>query len=104
MPIDAETFERGEQRASVEDRIRAFFREHPERAYDTHEVAVAVTDVDASSVPSELPRELVGDVQYVLGLTTVYTLLEELVDNGALDRRVVEREEGPRSYYREPRV
>lgn len=100
MPIDPDTFEQGGERYSIEHRIRKFLRDNHDRAYNVHEVAEAVMDTGWSETNVEdLPGR--GDLfGWVLDVATVSSILDELVDHGVLERRVVDVGEGERSYYR----
>ena len=99
MPISVDAFERGSERCSVEQRIVAFLRENDRQAYNVREVAEAVMETGWSeaNVERTVDRELVG---CIVDLATVSSILDRLVDHGALERRVVDAGAGERSYYR----
>lgn len=101
MPVDAETFDQGRNRYSIENEILGFLQDNPERAYNLHEITVEVMAIDwaESNVDSDQFEEVVG---CVLDLATVNSILDHLVDNGQVDRRVLDHGQGERSYYRAP--
>lgn len=100
MPIDRKTFERGAERYSIENEIIHFLHENRDRAYNVHEITLAVMEPgwsESNVDPAEDFDEYLG---CVLDLATVSSILDGLVDNGALERRIVDIGEGERSYYR----
>lgn len=101
MPIDGETFESGDERHSIENEIIHFLYENREEAYNVREVAEEVMDVgwSESNVGGADVEAVVG---CALDLATVNSILDKLVDNGRLERRVVDAGQGRRSYYRAP--
>lgn len=101
MPIDTGTFEGGEERYSIEDEIVHFLHENRDRAYNVHEIAVKVMQPDWSGADSESP-DIEAFVGCVLDLATVSSIVDSLVDNGGLKRRIVDDGDGERSYYRAP--
>lgn len=101
MPIDAQTFERGVERGSVEREVIRFLYANRDRAYDVYEVtAEIVGDGWAEAAASEsFESEL--SVGQILDVATVKSILERLVHNGGVDRRVVDVDgDGERSFYR----
>ena len=101
MPIDAETFAAGEERYSIENEIVHFLHANRERAYNVREIAEAVMDPgwSESNVESAPFDEVIG---CVLDIATVNSILDTLVDDGGLERRIVDVGDGERSYYRAP--
>ena len=101
MPIEREAFERGEERYSIEDEIIHFLQENRETAYNVHEITVEVMEPGWSEANVEDPdsKEFVG---CVLDLATVSSILDQLVDNGGLERRILDAGQGKRSYYVAP--
>ncbi|WP_232688747.1 hypothetical protein [Halobacterium zhouii] len=100
MPISKTQFEQGEERYSIENEIVHFLHEH-EEAYNVLEITEAVIDTGWSEANVEEP-ELDSIVGCVLDLATVSSILDTLVDNGMLERRIVDAGHGERSYYRGP--
>lgn len=100
MPIDSETFEQGGERYSIEDRILAFLQDDRNRAYNVHEIAEEVMDIGWSEANVEDQPDEADLFGWVLDVATVSSILDKLVDNGVLERRVVDVGEGERSYYR----
>ncbi|WP_115863868.1 hypothetical protein [Halorussus litoreus] len=115
MPISVDAFERGGERYSVEERIVEFLRENDQQAYNVREITEAVMETGWSETNVE--RELDGEFDdeldsqpddgldgellgCIVDLATVSSILDRLVDHGALERRVVDAGEGERSYYR----
>lgn len=101
MPIDRAQFEAGEERYSIENEIVHFLHEHPDRAYNVHEVTVEVMETGWSEANVEAD-EFEDVVGCFLDLATVSSILDSLVDNGGLQRRIVDVGDGERSYYRAP--
>ncbi|MFC6827165.1 hypothetical protein [Halopelagius fulvigenes] len=101
MPIDGETFESGDERPSIENEILRFLHGNPEEAYNVREIAERVVDLgrSESNVGDADIEEFVG---CALDLATVNSILDKLVDNGRLERRIVDAGRGRRSYYRAP--
>lgn len=101
MPIDSETFERGKERYSIENEIIHFLQENRDRAYNVHEITVEVMEPGWSeaNVSADDFDDFVG---CVLDLATVSSILDALVDDGRLNRRVLDAGQGERSYYQAP--
>ncbi|WP_435180163.1 hypothetical protein [Halorussus sp. AFM4] len=99
MPIDLDTFERGGERYSIERRILTFLRENDHQAYNVREIAEAVMDTGWSEANVDYPvdEDLIG---CIVDVATVSAIVDRLVDNGALERRIVDTGDGERSYYR----
>ena len=101
MPVDRETFEgRGEERYSIENDVISFLHEHRDEAFNVREIAVAVMDPGWSEANVEEPAEFETYLGCFLDLATVNSIVDTLVDNGALERRILDVGEGERSYYR----
>ena len=101
MPIDAETFEnRGEERYSIENDIISFLHDHRDEAFNVREIATAVMDPGWSETTVERSAEFEVYLGCFLDLATVSSIVDALVDNGALERRILDVEDGERSYYR----
>jgi hypothetical protein len=99
VPISLDEFERGGERYSIEDRVLSFLQDNDERAFNVGEITEAVMETGWSE--SNVDRTA-GDgdhVGWVLDVATVSAILDRLVDNGALERRVVDTGSGERSYY-----
>jgi hypothetical protein len=101
VPIDKRTFEEGAERYSIEDRIVHFLHDNPDQAYNVREITEAVmepgwSEANVDSLDSE---DFAG---CVLDFATVSSILDGLVDNGGLERRIVDAGQGERSYYRAP--
>jgi hypothetical protein len=101
MPIDRETFAAGEERFSIENEIIHFLHEHTDRAYNVREITVAVMDPGWSEANVEEP-DVEDFAGFVLDLATVDSILDKLVDNGALERPIVDVGQGEQSYDRGP--
>lgn len=101
MPITAKQFDRGEEEYSIEYEIVRLLNDNPERAYNVHEITVEVMETGWSeaNVESGDFEEFVG---CVLDLATVSSIMDRLVDNGRVDRRILDDGEGERSYYAAP--
>lgn len=101
MPVNADTFERGDERYSIENEIIHFLHENRERAYNVHEITVEVMETgwSESNVESYDFEAFVG---CFLDLATVSSILDALVDNGRAERRILDAGQGERSYYRAP--
>ena len=100
MPISLEQFERGGQRYSIEERILTFLRENSEQAYNVLEVTEEVMETGWSESNVDYPVEDGDLIGCIVDVATVSAILDRLVDNGALDRRIVDTGSGERSYYR----
>ena len=101
VPIDSETFEKGEERYSIENEIVHFLHENSERAYNVREITVEVMEPGWSEANVEA-NDFEDVMGCVLDLATVSSILDKLVDNGGLHRRIVDAGDGRRSYYRAP--
>ena len=101
MPIDTETFKAGEERYSIENAIVHFLHANRERAYNVREITVEVMDPGWSEANVE-SREFDDLIGCFLDLATVNSILDTLVDDGGLKRRIVDVGDGERSYYRAP--
>ncbi|WP_137283814.1 hypothetical protein [Halorussus salinisoli] len=99
MPIAIDTFEEGGERYSIEDRIVEFLRENDQQAYNVREITEAVMETGWSESNVDHPIENGELIGCILDLATVSSILDQLVDHGALERRVVDAGEGERSYY-----
>lgn len=99
MPIDLDRFERGGERYSIEDKVREFLQANDDYAYNVTEIAdeVMETGWSEANVDCPLDSEIAG---WVIDVTTVSSILDRLVDNGVVERRVVDTGLGARSYYR----
>ena len=100
MPIDVETFLDGDERYSIENEIIYFLHDNREQAFNVHEVTKAVMEPGWSERNAEQPidgDELIGAL---LDVATVNGILDKLVDNGGVERRIVDDGDGKRSYYR----
>ena len=100
MPISLDRFERGGERYSIEERILTFLEEHDQQAYNVREITEEVMETGWSESNVEQPFGDEEHVGWVLDVATVSSILDRLVDNGALERRVVDTDTGERSYYR----
>lgn len=100
MPVPKETFEQGEERYSIEHTIIQFLRENSERAYNLHEITVEVMEPRWSKTTLASDAEFEEYVDCFLDLATVSSILDALVDNGVLERRILDRDGVERSYYR----
>jgi hypothetical protein len=100
VPISLDRFERGGERYSIEDRILEFLRENSEQAYNVQEVTEAVMETGWSEANVDHPFEDDERVGWILDVATVSAILDRLVDNGALERRIVDAGSGEQSYYR----
>lgn len=102
MPIDGEQFVEGEVEGSIERRILDLLFANPNTAYNTQEIALEVMDIGISERNVDRPSDLKSQLADFLDLATVSTILDDLVDTGEADRRLVDTGEGLRSYYRAP--
>ena len=100
MPIDLETFRRGEERYSIENEIIQFLHDNKTRAFNVHEITDAVMDIGWSEANVEETADCNASVGWVLDMATVSSVLDEMVDHGGVERRIVDTGDGPRSYYR----
>lgn len=101
MPVDSDTFERGEKRYSIENEIVHFLHDNRDEAYNVREITVEVMDPGWSESNVDDP-DFEAYVGCVLDLATVSTTLDALVDDGRVERRIIDVGEGERSYYRAP--
>ena len=101
MPIDESTFEAGQPRYSMENEIIQFLHANQQQAYNVREITVEVMDAgwSESNVDSDDFEAFVG---CVLDLATVSSILDHLVDNGQVERRIIDEGDGERSFYRAP--
>lgn len=101
MPVDADTFDEGKERYSIENEIIRFLHDNQGNAYNVHEITVEVMETgwSESNVESAQFDDFVG---CILDLATVNSVLDHLVDNGQVDRRILDLGRGERSYYRAP--
>jgi hypothetical protein len=98
VPIDKAAFEQGAERYSIESEIVQFVHDHPDQAFNVREITAEVMEPGWSEANVDDPdfEDFVG---FVLDLATVSSTLDTLVDNGVIDRRIVDAGQGPRSYY-----
>lgn len=101
MPVDGDTFDQGRERYSIENEIIRFLHDNQEKAYNVHEITVEVMEADWTESNGESDR-FDDFVNCILDLATVNSVLDHLVDNGQVDRRILDLGEGKRSYYRAP--
>jgi hypothetical protein len=101
MPVDAATFEQGDERYSIENEIVHFLQDNRERAYNVREITLEVMETGWSeaNIESSSFEEYVG---CFLDLATVSSILDALVDDGRAKRRILDTGQGERSYYRAP--
>lgn len=99
MPISLETFEQGHERYSIEQQVLRFLQSNDEQAYNVQEITEEVMDTGWSEANVNHPFEEDEVVGWVLDVATVSSILDQLVDHGALDRRIVDTGAGERSYY-----
>jgi hypothetical protein len=99
VPISLETFEEGGERYSIEERILDFLQENDRQAYNVQEVTEAVMETGWSEANVEQPFRDGERVGWILDVATTSSILDRLVDNGALERRIIDTEAGERSYY-----
>jgi len=101
MPIMRERFMSGKKRYSVEDNIVRFLNENDDRAFTVVEVTEEVVTAGCSeaNVPGSSFDQHTG---YLLDITLVNSMLDSLVDNGSVRRRIVDAGDGARSYYSVP--
>lgn len=100
MPIDSESFERAEREYSIENEVVQLLYDNQDRAYNACEITDEVMGAGLSERPLDDPLDADLDLGSVVDLTTVSTILDSLVDDGRLSRRIVERDGVSRSYYR----
>lgn len=100
VPIDSHTFEAGEAEHSIERKILGLLEENPQKAYNVREITVEVMDVGLSEQNVDRPSDIQTFMAEFVDLTTVSAILDRLVDNGRLERRLIDAEQGERSYYR----
>jgi predicted transcriptional regulator len=101
MPIDRATFEEGEERYSIESEIISFLHDQSEEAFHVGEITKEVMNIGWSEANVKDPDvdDLIG---CVLDVATVNSILDALVDDGAVKRRIVDEGQGERSYYAIP--
>lgn len=101
MPVDAATFEQGQERYSIENEIIHFLHDNKDRAYNVREITLEVMEAGWSEANVE-SRELDDIVGCILDLATISSILDHLVDNGQVERRILDAGNGDRSYYKAP--
>lgn len=101
MPIDADTFEQGQKRYSIENEIIDFLHDNRENAYNVHELTGEIME-NGWSEANLHSANFEDDVGHILDLATVNAILDQLVDNGQVRRRILDVGQGERSYYRTP--
>lgn len=101
MPIDRATFEEGEERYSIENEIISFLQDRDEEAFNVREITAGVMTPGWSEANVNDP-DLDDFIGCVLDIATVNSILDALVDDGAVTRRIVDEGQGERSYYRAP--
>lgn len=97
VPLSAKRFERGVERPSIEDRVVSFLHANPDRAFSVREVAVVVEPERFDGPVDATDSSVLDRVRH---LATVSSILDSLVDDGALERRIVDDGRRERSYYR----
>ncbi|MCU4742166.1 hypothetical protein [Natronoglomus mannanivorans] len=102
MPIDASVFERGEERYSIEDEIVHLLQENSDTAYNVYEITTQVMEPGWSESNTDLSADYAEYVGCFLDLATVNSILDQLVDDGMVERRILDDGDGERSYYRAP--
>jgi hypothetical protein len=102
MPIDAETFDRGEPSDSIESRILQFLYDEPETAYTSREIATAVMDEGVSVDRADRPADHEAFALEFFDVAAETSILDQLVDDHHVERRVVSVGSVSRSYYRAP--
>lgn len=102
MPIDAEGFERRDPEESIEDRVLELLYGNPETAYNSREIAVEVMDDGLSVQDPDQPEAGEEFTAEFVDVATVTSILDALVDDHNIDRRVVEVGNVERSHYRAP--
>lgn len=100
MPVPKETFEQGEERYSIEHAIIEFLHENRERAYNVHELTIEVLEPEWAEATLDPDADFEEYVDCFLDLATVSSTLDALVDDGVLERRMLDLEATERSYYR----
>ncbi len=101
MPIDQATFEEGEERYSIEAEIIAFLQEQDEEAFNVREITAGVMSPGWSEANVTDP-DLDDFIGCILDIATVNSILDALVDDGTVRRRIVDDGQGERSYYKAP--
>lgn len=101
MPVDAETFDQGQERYSIENEIIGFLHANQGTAYNVHEITVEIMETDWSEANVE-SADFEDFVGCVMDLATVNAILDHLVDNGQVERRILDVGAGERSYYKSP--
>ena len=104
MPIDAERFEQGDAEESIESRVLDLLYENPDEAYNSREIAIEVMDGGLSPGHPDQPESDEEFATEFLDVAAVTAILDALVDDHHVDRRVVEVGNVERSYYRAPSV
>ena len=100
MPIDHREFERGESHYSVEQEILNFLKENPGKAYNVREITMEVMNVGLAERNVSRPSNIQRLMAELVDVATVATTLDGLVDDGLLERRILDVGKGKRSYYR----
>ncbi|UPV98865.1 hypothetical protein M0R88_10005 [Halorussus gelatinilyticus] len=100
MPITTDTFEEGSERYSIEERIVQFLHENDRQAYNVREITEAVMETGWSEANVSYAVEDDELMGCIIDVATVSSILDRLVDHGALERRVIDTGDGERSYYR----
>ena len=102
MPIDAETFDRGDPSDSIESRILEHLYGHPETAYTSREIATEVMDEGVSVARADQPADDEAFALEFFDVAAVTSILDQPVDDPPVERRVVSVGSVSRSYYRAP--
>ena len=100
MPIDVQAFEEGVEYGSIEREIIRFLYANEGSAFDVYEITAAATDQEWCESETSESFETELSVAQILDVATVNSILERLVHNGGVDRRVVDDGSGERPFYR----
>ncbi|XVH33346.1 hypothetical protein ACNS7O_15195 (plasmid) [Haloferacaceae archaeon DSL9] len=98
MPVKRDRFEQGTRRYSIEGEIVDLLYDNQERAYNIHEITIEVMQPgwSESKIDSRSFEKYIG---CILDLATVSSILDQLVDDGQIERRILDTGDGKRSYY-----
>lgn len=90
----------GESHYSVEQEILNFLKENPGKAYNVREITMEVMNVGLAERNVSRPSNIQRLMAELVDVATVATTLDGLVDDGLLERRILDVGKGKRSYYR----
>ncbi|WP_135535411.1 hypothetical protein [Halostella pelagica] len=85
---------------SIERKILNHLRENPRKAYNVREITVEVMDVGLPEQTVDRPTDVQTFISGFVDLAPVSVILDRLVDDGRLERWLIDVGQAYRSYYR----